>query len=104
MGDTRVGRLIGTDMFNNRYYESTEYPNPLGRWVIHGNKKEDVSQIPAEWYVHFHFINMYLIPFYSICYSLLFHLLFVMFYETLLSFSSNPALFLQAHVASPDER
>lgn len=49
----RPGRLVGTDQFNNRYYEAP--PNSLQlreRWIEFGGKKKDfnASRIPPEWH------------------------------------------------------
>ena len=46
------GKLIGSDSFGNKYYESK-----VGkRWVIYSGEI-DASKIPNEWYSWIHFIN-----------------------------------------------
>ena len=44
------GKIIGSDSFGNKYYES----NAGKRWVIYSNEV-DASKIPVEWYSWMHF-------------------------------------------------
>jgi len=44
------GKLIGTDSFGNKYYESKKGK----RWVIYSDEI-DASKIPVEWYSWIHF-------------------------------------------------
>ena len=44
------GKLVGTDSYGNKYYESTSGK----RWVIYSNEI-DASKIPVEWYSWMHF-------------------------------------------------
>ena len=46
------GKLIGTDSFGNKYYESKKGK----RWIIY-NGEIDASKIPNEWYSWIHFTN-----------------------------------------------
>jgi|TARA_B100001245_G_C22791217_1_gene381667 NADH dehydrogenase len=46
------GKLVGTDSYGNKYYESK-----IGkRWVIYSNEI-DATKIPVEWYSWMHFIK-----------------------------------------------
>ncbi len=53
-----TGKLIGTDDFGNRYYESTRTP-PKGirrkRWVIYKGLAEP-SKVPAQWHGWLHYV------------------------------------------------
>ena len=44
------GKLVGTDQFGNKYYESKDGK----RWVIYEGEI-DASKIPVEWYSWIHF-------------------------------------------------
>ena len=44
------GKLVGTDIYGNKYYESKSGK----RWVIYSNEI-DASKIPVEWYSWMHF-------------------------------------------------
>ena len=44
------GKLVGTDSYGNKYYESKSGK----RWVIYSNEI-DASKIPVEWYSWMHF-------------------------------------------------
>ncbi|KAF9584115.1 hypothetical protein BGW38_007535 [Lunasporangiospora selenospora] len=61
IGDTKVGTLVGTDKFGNKYFENLEESYGRNRWVQFA--KEDsffsraefnASQIPAEWHGWLH--------------------------------------------------
>ena len=45
-----LGKLVGSDSFGNKYYESKKGK----RWVIY-NGEIDASKIPNEWYSWIHF-------------------------------------------------
>ena len=45
------GKLIGSDEYGNRYYQSKKGK----RWVIYANEI-DASKIPVEWYSWIHFM------------------------------------------------
>jgi len=46
------GKLVGTDSYGNKYYESKSGK----RWVIYSNEI-DATKIPVEWYSWMHFIK-----------------------------------------------
>ncbi|KAF9364442.1 hypothetical protein BGX34_001542 [Mortierella sp. NVP85] len=61
IGDTKVGTLVGTDKFGNKYYENLNESYGRTRWVQFA--KEDTyfsraemnaSQVPAEWHGWLH--------------------------------------------------
>jgi len=55
--DLKDGRLVGTDKFGNRYFESGYYFKANDRWVIYNEKHTydyDGSMIPAEWFGWMH--------------------------------------------------
>ena len=45
------GKLIGSDEYGNKYYQSKK----VKRWVIYANEI-DASKIPVEWYSWIHFM------------------------------------------------
>jgi NADH:ubiquinone oxidoreductase subunit len=47
------GQYVGSDTFNNKYYQSKKQAN-LKRWVVY-NGYYDPSKIPAEWHSWLHF-------------------------------------------------
>ena len=46
------GKLVGTDQFGNKYYESKDGK----RWIIYEGEI-DASKIPVEWYSWIHFTS-----------------------------------------------
>ena len=46
------GKLVGTDQFGNRYYQSKKGK----RWVIYSDEI-DASKIPVEWFSWIHFMS-----------------------------------------------
>ncbi|XP_076062570.1 putative NADH dehydrogenase [ubiquinone] 1 alpha subcomplex subunit 12 [Oratosquilla oratoria] len=55
--DLRVGTLVGTDAFGNKYYEDNSYFQGRNRWVEYSpsvGTDYDGSQIPAEWFGWMH--------------------------------------------------
>lgn len=51
------GRLVGTDQYGNRYYESKKDPAPgrrRSRWVLYKGMLE-ASKVPAEWHAWLHY-------------------------------------------------
>lgn len=51
--DLKIGRLVGTDSFGNKYFENPEYFHPRNRWVEFNEKiglNYNASQIPPEWH------------------------------------------------------
>ena len=46
------GKLVGEDLFGNKYYESKKGK----RWVIYSDEV-DASKIPVEWYSWIHFTH-----------------------------------------------
>ncbi|KAF1758943.1 hypothetical protein GCK72_015403 [Caenorhabditis remanei] len=60
MDVTRVGTLVGSDKFGNRYYENNEYFVPRNRWVEFPDKvwlDYDATQVPPEWHSWLHHIT-----------------------------------------------
>ncbi|KIH67855.1 SEP domain protein [Ancylostoma duodenale] len=60
MDVTRVGTLVGTDKFGNKYYEDNSYFMPRNRWVEYPDKvwlDYDPTQIPPEWHRWLHHIG-----------------------------------------------
>lgn len=58
--DLKIGELIGTDKYGNRYYQNKMYFYGRNRWVEyadHVNMDYDGSQIPAEWHRWMHYIT-----------------------------------------------
>ncbi|XP_039949259.1 probable NADH dehydrogenase [ubiquinone] 1 alpha subcomplex subunit 12 [Bactrocera neohumeralis] len=56
--DLKIGTLVGTDKYGNRYYENPYYFYGRNRWVEyadHLNLEYDGSQIPADWYGWMHY-------------------------------------------------
>ncbi|XP_067624907.1 probable NADH dehydrogenase [ubiquinone] 1 alpha subcomplex subunit 12 [Eurosta solidaginis] len=56
--DLKLGTLVGTDKYGNRYYENPYYFYGRNRWVEyadHLNLEYDGSQIPADWYGWMHY-------------------------------------------------
>ena len=53
----RRGKLVGTDSFGNRYFESRDaksYDGRRRRWVLY-NGYADASKVPAEWHGWLHY-------------------------------------------------
>jgi len=51
--DLKIGTLVGTDDFGNKYYENPKYFVPRNRWVEFSEKRGldyNASQIPPEWH------------------------------------------------------
>ncbi|XP_054163162.1 probable NADH dehydrogenase [ubiquinone] 1 alpha subcomplex subunit 12 [Oppia nitens] len=58
MDDLKMGTLVGTDKFGNKYYENNEYFHGRNRWVYYSDDSHldyDASQIPAEWHQWLHY-------------------------------------------------
>uniref|UniRef100_A0A0K8TTE2 NADH dehydrogenase [ubiquinone] 1 alpha subcomplex subunit 12 n=1 Tax=Tabanus bromius TaxID=304241 RepID=A0A0K8TTE2_TABBR len=56
--DLKLGTLVGTDKYGNRYYENPYYFYGRNRWVEfadHVNMDYDGSQIPADWFGWMHY-------------------------------------------------
>lgn len=56
--DLKVGNLVGTDKYGNKYFENNYYFYGRNRWVeyaTHIHMNYDGSQIPAEWYGWMHY-------------------------------------------------
>lgn len=56
--DLKIGKLVGTDKYGNKYYENNYYFYGRNRWVEyapHVHMAYDASQIPAEWYGWMHY-------------------------------------------------
>ncbi|MDO1558839.1 NADH:ubiquinone oxidoreductase subunit NDUFA12 [Brevundimonas sp. 2R-24] len=55
----RRGRLVGKDVFGNRYYESKDtssYDGRRRRWVIY-NGYAEASKVPPDWYGWLHYTS-----------------------------------------------
>ncbi|KAK9727353.1 hypothetical protein K7432_001930 [Basidiobolus ranarum] len=50
IGDFKVGKLVGTDKFGNRYYENNDENFGRERWIDFAKGEYDASQIPPEWH------------------------------------------------------
>ncbi|KAL1968971.1 hypothetical protein VTN77DRAFT_805 [Rasamsonia byssochlamydoides] len=51
IGDTKAGRLVGTDRYGNKYYENWEEELPLRtRWIDYKEKELDPSQTDPGWH------------------------------------------------------
>lgn len=51
--DLKIGTLVGTDKFGNKYFENPYYFVPRNRWVEYNEKvglNYNASQIPPEWH------------------------------------------------------
>jgi len=56
--DLKIGKLVGTDKYGNKYYENNYYFYGRNRWVEyapHIHMNYDGSQIPAEWFGWMHY-------------------------------------------------
>lgn len=56
--DLKLGCLVGTDKYGNKYYENPYYFYGRNRWVEyseHVHMDYDGSQIPAEWFGWMHY-------------------------------------------------
>ncbi|XP_075152179.1 NADH dehydrogenase (ubiquinone) B17.2 subunit [Haematobia irritans] len=56
--DLKIGTLVGTDKYGNKYFENPYYFYGRNRWVEfadHVNMDYDGSQIPAEWFGWMHY-------------------------------------------------
>ncbi|QSL65169.1 hypothetical protein MERGE_002474 [Pneumocystis wakefieldiae] len=49
IGDTKYGRLVGTDSHGNRYYENLDEPPNRTRWVDYQSSPFDASQVEPGW-------------------------------------------------------
>lgn len=64
--DLKIGKLVGTDKYGNKYFENNYYFYGRNRWVEyapHIHMEYDGSQIPAEWYGWMHYKVSYWILF-----------------------------------------
>mmetsp|Transcript_26854 Transcript_26854/g.54546 ORF Transcript_26854/g.54546 Transcript_26854/m.54546 type:complete len:195 (-) Transcript_26854:145-729(-) len=56
--EAKVGRLVGTDRFGNRYYENKLEQFNRDRWVVYNTKDQhmdyDPSTVPPEWHGWLH--------------------------------------------------
>ncbi|EGX43206.1 hypothetical protein TWF173_008809 [Orbilia oligospora] len=51
LGDTKVGILVGTDSYGNKYYQNYDEELPLrNRWVIYKNFYGDAAEIEPGWH------------------------------------------------------
>lgn len=56
--DLKIGTLVGTDKYGNKYYENNYYFYGRNRWVEyapHVHMQYDASQIPPEWFGWMHY-------------------------------------------------
>ncbi|GJJ77962.1 NADH dehydrogenase (ubiquinone) 1 alpha subcomplex subunit 12 [Entomortierella parvispora] len=61
IGDTKVGTLVGTDKFGNKYYENLKESYGRTRWIqfakedsFFSRAEANASQVPAEWHGWLH--------------------------------------------------
>lgn len=86
--DLKIGTLVGTDKFGNKYYENNYYFYGRNRWVHyadHVHMDYDASQIPVEWYGWMHYKVKYQIAtkrIYFFLFSSLFKILLILFKQT----------------------
>uniref|UniRef100_A0A4D5R9F3 NADH dehydrogenase [ubiquinone] 1 alpha subcomplex subunit 12 n=1 Tax=Scolopendra viridis TaxID=118503 RepID=A0A4D5R9F3_SCOVI len=60
MDDIKIGTLVGTDPYGNKYFENKMYFYGRNRWVEyadHINMDYDGSQVPAEWHRWLHYMT-----------------------------------------------
>uniref|UniRef100_A0A060T317 NADH dehydrogenase [ubiquinone] 1 alpha subcomplex subunit n=1 Tax=Blastobotrys adeninivorans TaxID=409370 RepID=A0A060T317_BLAAD len=52
LGDAKYGRLVGTDVYGNKYYENTEDDeiHLRTRWVVNKDHYFDLSQVEPGWH------------------------------------------------------
>ncbi|CAH1382668.1 hypothetical protein MTP99_006656 [Tenebrio molitor] len=58
MDELKVGCLMGTDKYGNKYYENKRFFYGRNRWVEYApyyNLEYDGSQVPAEWFGWLHY-------------------------------------------------
>ena len=55
--DIKTGRLVGVDMWGNKYFESSEENWYRSRWIEPVNGKLDACDVPAEWHGWLHRIT-----------------------------------------------
>ncbi|EKX41318.1 hypothetical protein GUITHDRAFT_112529 [Guillardia theta CCMP2712] len=59
--EAKVGTLVGTDKFGNRYYENREDQYLRDRWVVYNTEKihmdYDPALVPPEWHGWLHHIT-----------------------------------------------
>lgn len=56
--DLKIGTLVGTDKYGNKYFENNYYFYGRNRWVEyapHIHMAYDASQIPPEWFGWMHY-------------------------------------------------
>jgi len=56
--DLKIGTLVGTDKYGNRYYENNEYFHGRNRWVEYADHvwlDYNASQISPEWHGWMHY-------------------------------------------------
>ncbi|KAI8362765.1 NADH ubiquinone oxidoreductase subunit NDUFA12-domain-containing protein [Blakeslea trispora] len=51
IGDTKWGRLIGTDLNGNKYFENNDEVSGRERWVEYASKQNDSADIAPEWHM-----------------------------------------------------
>ncbi|XP_017785144.1 PREDICTED: probable NADH dehydrogenase [ubiquinone] 1 alpha subcomplex subunit 12 [Nicrophorus vespilloides] len=58
MDEVKIGKLVGTDKYGNKYFENPRFFYSRNRWVEYAPKygmDYDGSQVPAEWYGWLHY-------------------------------------------------
>ncbi|KAI9005483.1 NADH ubiquinone oxidoreductase subunit NDUFA12-domain-containing protein [Phycomyces nitens] len=50
IGDTKWGRLVGTDVNGNKYFENLDEVSGRERWVEYASNQPDPEDIAPEWY------------------------------------------------------
>ncbi|OBZ84856.1 NADH dehydrogenase [ubiquinone] 1 alpha subcomplex subunit 12 [Choanephora cucurbitarum] len=51
IGDTKWGRLVGTDVNGNKYFENNDEVSGRERWVEYASKQNDSADITPEWHM-----------------------------------------------------
>ncbi|KAK0618988.1 NADH ubiquinone oxidoreductase subunit NDUFA12-domain-containing protein [Immersiella caudata] len=51
IGDTKAGRLVGTDRFGNKYFEDNEELPLRTRWVDYAKHDFDAAHIEPQWHL-----------------------------------------------------
>ncbi|ODN03911.1 putative NADH dehydrogenase [ubiquinone] 1 alpha subcomplex subunit 12 [Orchesella cincta] len=56
--ELKIGTLVGSDKYGNKYFENNEYFYGRNRWVDYNHKHNleyDGSMVPAEWFGWLHY-------------------------------------------------
>jgi len=53
----KPGKLVGTDKYGNKYFESTQCVYGQNRWIEYVSREYDATQVPPEWHSWLHYSN-----------------------------------------------